>query len=227
MDYKEFTNSTINRLEQPAFDAIKNVLVGEYLSFSIIREENITRDILSEKVCDYFEKLEIKTQPSLDKLGIKTKDSFDKQIENYVKTWDSIVSPRIVQTPKPKKKDTAPVITPRARKYYDKACSIKDSRSLSTRNMIDYSRIMICLYMAIVQNGYKPIADFEYSIDRLIPDKVIENLKKHRDDAIPFMKGNKFNTKELYCSDTCFFILVIIMLHVIINDRIEAEVDHE
>ena len=50
MDYKQFVNSTINRLDQPSFDAVKKALVGEYLSFSFINEDDITREILSEKV---------------------------------------------------------------------------------------------------------------------------------------------------------------------------------
>ena len=61
MDYKQFVNSTINRMEQPSFDAVKKALVGEYLSFSIIGEESITREILSEKTCDYFEKFSVTT----------------------------------------------------------------------------------------------------------------------------------------------------------------------
>ena len=68
MDYKQFVNSTINRLDQPSFDAVKKALVGEYLSFSIIGEDSITTEILSEKVCDYFEKFGIKNGFSLDKL---------------------------------------------------------------------------------------------------------------------------------------------------------------
>lgn len=227
MDYKQFVNSTINRMEQPSFDAVKKALVGEYLSFSIIGEESITREILSEKTCDYFEKFGIKNGFSLDKQIDKQIDSqFNIQIDNYIKTWDSIVNQRVRLTPKGKKTAKTDEEKTRARRYYDRAYSIKSTRTLTVRNLIDYSRIMMCLYVAIVENRYKPIEDFDFSIDKLIPEKIVDDLKRYKVERGP-IKSNRFNIEELYCSDTCFFILVIIVLYTILNDRVVGEFENE
>ena len=226
MDYKQLVNSTINRMDQPSFDAVKKALVGEYLSFSIISEYNITREILSEKVCDYFEKFGLKSVLPVEKQVDKQIDSqFNGQIENYLRTWDSIVNPKVRLTPRPRKNGQAPA-EPRARKYYDKAWSIKSSRVLSVRNLIDYSRIMMCLYVAIVENKYKAIEDFDFSIDKLVPDKIIDDLKRYKVEIGP-IRNNRFNLEELYCPDTCFFILVIIVLYTILNDRVVGEFENE
>ena len=90
MDYKQFVKSTINRFETPTYYAVKKALVGEYITFSILNEEDITQEILSEKVCDYFEKLGMKTGLSLDEYIDK---QFNNQIAHYLKTLNSIVEP--------------------------------------------------------------------------------------------------------------------------------------
>ena len=226
MDYKQFVNSTINRMDQSSFDAVKKALVGEYISFSIISEDCITRENLSEKMCDYFEKFGIKNGFSLDKQIDKQIDSqFNSQIEYYLRTWDSIVKPKVLLTPRLKKNEPAPV-EPRARKYYEKAYTIKSSSALSVRNLIDYSRIMMCLYVAIVENKYKAIEDFDFSIDKLVPDKIIDDLKRYKVEIGP-IRNNRFNLEELYCPDTCFFILVIIVLYTILNDRVVGGFENE
>ena len=58
MTYLEFVKATICDLNQSAFEELKKILLGEYISFSIIDHENVTVDILAEKVCDYFNTLE-------------------------------------------------------------------------------------------------------------------------------------------------------------------------
>lgn len=102
MEYSEFVKSTVNTLQPDVFEQIKTVLIPEYLSFSIIPENGITLAILSEKICDYFEKLELKTGKS-----------FDKYVDSYLKDLDSIVERRIEKTPQPKKNDPTPVVVPR------------------------------------------------------------------------------------------------------------------
>ena len=92
MDYSEFVKSTVYSFRSDVFDQIKTVLIPEYLSFSIISEDGITPAILSEKICDYFEKLELKTGKS-----------FDKYVESYLKDLDSIVERRIAKLLSPRK----------------------------------------------------------------------------------------------------------------------------
>ena len=84
----------------------------------------------------------------------------------------------------------------------------------------------MCLYVAIVENKYKAIEDFDFSIDKLIPDKIIDDLKRYKVEIGP-IRNNRFNLEELYCPDTCFFILVIIVLYTILNDRVVGEFENE
>jgi len=217
MDCKEFMNSTITIMNQDTFETLRDTLVGEYLSFSIISPEDVDQDILAEKLCDYFEKLELKTFKS-----------FDKQIESYIKDIDSIIADRIAKTPKPKKKVAVPVVDSRARKYYNKAISTKNVRNLSVGNLVDYTRIMMGLYMAIINNQFKGITDLNYSLECLDPNMILEAMKNETDSiAIKLGKKNRFDIKELYCSDTGTFILTIILLYRIINNRVQGEYGNE
>ena len=213
MDYCEFIKSTVNTLKPNMYEQINQILIPEYLSFSIIPEEEITLGILSEKLCDYFEKLDLKTGKS-----------FDKYVESYLKDLDSIVERRIEKTPQPKKNDPTPVIVPRARKYYEKAVSLKKTRTLSTSNLVDYTRIMLCLYTAIINNGFKEIGNFDFSSDCLNPLDIIDAMKN---EQVKIGKKSKFDIKELYCSDTCTFILTIVIIYKIINDRVQEESENE
>lgn len=134
MNYSEFVKSTVCTLEPDIYQLLQKTLVGEYLSFSIISDSEITQDILAEKICDYFDKLELKTGKN-----------FEKFINAYMDNIEVLVDQYVVKTPQSKKKDADPVIVPRARKYLEKAQSIRKVRSLSVRNLIDFTRITMCL----------------------------------------------------------------------------------
>ena len=217
MDYKEFVESTVNNMQPDVFEQIKTVLIPEYLSFSIIPEDGITPAILSEKLCDYFEKLELKAGKS-----------FDKYVESYLKDLDSIIERRIKKTPQPKKNDPSPVIVPRARKYYEKAVSLKKARTLATGVLVDYTRIMLCLYSAIIKSGFKEISNFDFSSDCINPLNIITAMKNEQVPvAIKIGKKQKFDIKDLYCSDTCTFMLAIVLAYKILNDRVQEESEHE
>ncbi len=217
MEYSEFVKSTLNTLQPDVFEQIKTVLIPEYLSFSIIPEDGITLAILSEKICDYFEKLELKTGKS-----------FDKYVESYLKDLDSIVERRIAKTPQPKKNDPTPVVIPRARKYYEKAVSLKKARTLATGVLVDYTRIMLCLYTAIIKSGFKEIGNFDFSSDCINPLDITTAMKNEQEPvAIKIGKKQKFDIKDLYCSDTCTFMLTIVLAYKILNDRVQEESEHE
>lgn len=217
MDYSEFVKSTVYSFQSDVFDQIKTVLIPEYLSFSIISEDGITPAILSEKICDYFEKLELKTGKS-----------FDKYVESYLKDLDSIVERRIAKTPQPKKNDPTPVVIPRARKYYEKAVSLKKARTLATGVLVDYTRIMLCLYTAIIKSGFKEIGNFDFSSACINPLDIIAAMKNEQEPvAIKIGKKQKFDIKDLYCSDTCTFMLTIVLAYKILNDRVQEESEHE
>lgn len=217
MDYSEFVKTTVYSFQSDVFDQIKAVLIPEYLSFSIIPEDGITPAILSEKLCDYFEKLELKTGKS-----------FDKYVASYLKDLDSIIERRIQKTPQQKKNDPIPVVVPRSRMYYEKAVSLKKARTLATGVLVDYTRIMLCLYTAIIKSGFKEISNFDFSSDCINPLDIIAAMKNEQEPvAIKIGKKQKFDIKDLYCSDTCTFMLTIILAYKILNDRVQEESEHE
>lgn len=209
MDYKEFVRETVLGFDSEHFNSVKEALLEDHLSFSIIPKDEITKEVLAEKLCDYFEKLEIKTGRS-----------FDRHIDLYTDNLDDIVERRLTWTSKPKKNDDTPVEVPRTRKFYDKVRYIKDLKDVSMEQLIDYSRIMLCLYMSIINNKYKHIADFNYEKDFLDLDAIIASMKRekeHNSLSISKSKKAKFEIKDPYCSDTCTFILVIILTHKILQ----------
>lgn len=149
---------------------------------------------------------------------LKSGKNFDKLIESYTKGIDYVVSNKIAKPTQSKKNKSVQEDIPRARKYYEKALTIKNSRNLSTRNLIDYSRLIFCLYMEIIKNNYSVIDNFDFSANVLKPDVIINGMKMKEDFRI--VKKKYFNIKELYSIDTCTFIIAIIILHTIINERI-------
>ena len=92
MEYIDFVVETLGGFDDYTFEMLKKALVGEYLSFSVINEDKVSKEVLSEKVCDYFEKV-----------TIKTGKSFDKLIEAYTKGIDYVVGNKIAKVPKAKK----------------------------------------------------------------------------------------------------------------------------
>ena len=217
MEYKEFIKETVCKFDEEVYKIAKQLLIGEFLDFYIIDNVDINLEILAEKICDYFLTLEIKTGKS-----------FDKQVESYMNDLDSIVSPFIAKTPQNKKKDNDAVSIPRARKYYEKAITNKGGKGLTIRKILDYSRIMMCLYMEIINEEYKPINNFNLSIECLEPHKIINSMRNEEISIVlPPTKRKRFDTKELFCSDTCTLILAVIAVCTVINENIRGEYTNE
>ena len=215
MKYKNLVRATICELSEPAFEELKQLLLGEFLSFSIIDHKDVTRDILAEKVCDYFGTLEIKTGKT-----------FHKHVESYLDDLDSIVGPHIAKQPQAKKGGRAPAV-PRARRYYDKALAIKEGKDLSLTHLTDYSRFMLCLYAAALKSEGKPIDNFNYAADCLSPTDIVNALKREEITVVfPPSKKKRFDTKDLYSGDVCTLILSILILCSIANGTERGDVDH-
>ena len=200
-------------MEPESFELLKSTLVGEYFSFYVVEETSITKEILAEKACDYFEKLEIKTGKS-----------FDKHIDSYVSALDDIVGPHIAKAPQTKKKGSEPIAVPRARKYYEKALFIKNARVLSAQKLLDYTRIMMCLYAAIINNGGKEITNLDFSVQSLNAEALVGSMKNEQESIAGVLaKKNRFNTKELYSSDSCTFVMAIMLLHKITGNVVQGD----
>lgn len=216
MTYLDFVKQTICDLDQPVFEEFKQILLGEYISFSIIAPEDVTLNILAEKICDYFNTLEVKTGRP-----------FDRRIEALMKDLDTIVGPSIAKTYQTKTGDSTTTVEPRSRKYYEKALSIKGVKNPSITEIIDYTRIMMCLYTEIIKNTAEPIINFDYSAFCLIPEKLIDSLL-NKDGSTPIPRTmKKFDTKDPYGSDRCTLILLSILLCSIVNGRVEGDSDYE
>ena len=140
MDIKEFVDSTVKKLDAKNLERLKEKLIGEYLKFSFVDESKISQDIFCEKLVDYFEKIEIKTG-----------DDFARILTKYVSSLDEVVKRYIPQEPPAKNGEPVPPM-PRSIKYYKHAVEIKGSRNLTMKQVADYSRIMMSLYMGAINS---------------------------------------------------------------------------
>lgn len=211
MDYIEFVKSTVLELESESYEKLLNSLIGEYIHFSILKEDDLSKEILSEKLCDYFEKLELKTN----------KD-FEAHLETYIENLNSLVENRI-ERPAKTKKDEPPKPKSRALKYYEKVISIKNNRNVTTVQLLDYTRIIMCLYIAIIDEDKKVINDFNYSLSCIDLDRIITSMKK---ETTSIIKKPKFKIKDLYCTDTFTFIVLIILIYSILDNKVMGEYYH-
>ena len=106
--------------------------------------------------------------------------------------------------------------------------AIKGVKKPSLPQMIDYSRIMMCLYAAAIQNEGKPIDNFNYAAECLLPANIVDALKNEKVSiAFPPFKKKRFDAKALYGDDMCTLILSILILCSIISEEVEGETDHE
>lgn len=209
MQRKEFLEKTVIQLDDDLFGEFKKLIVGEYISFSFIKKESITKETLAEKLFDYFDKK-------------KGKETFDSLLKKYISDLDSsdldsMVKDKIVNAPKANQENPTPTI-PRSWKYYVAITERKDI--ISIKNMTDYSRIMMCLLMAIINNNNKEIDDFEYSTQCLDIKKLINTITTENK-----VKKSKKGWFSFYDDtfDTCSIIILIIMFCYIKNNEIVGE----
>ena len=200
---------TVSYLDEIMFDDFRNILIDEYIPLTVLKKDKVSPDILCEKLCDWFEKVQIKNGKH-----------FDQLLEKYASDLDSIVVYRIA---KEEKKKGAPVFVPRARKYYDKAVSLKKSCG-TKQGLIDYSRIMLCLYSEIIKGKYKLIKDFDYSTGSLKLFDILTSMRNEKGDiALGIGRKSKFDTKDLYGLDRCSFVLTIMAFYYIKSREVERE----
>ncbi len=209
MEIRHFIENTICKLDAYAFGVLKETLVGAYLTFSFLDTEEVNKRVFAEKLDDYFTAVEIRTGRD-----------FDKQIESYMNDLDAITGSRITRAPQAKKGDENPAVVPRSRKYYDKAVSIKRSKNLTVSSLLDYSRIMLCLYTASMLNDDKTVDNFDLSLNCLDPDRILAHMKlEEAQILIPPSRRKRFDLKDRYNSDACTIVITAIALSLLINGR--------
>lgn len=202
MSAKEFVEKTILHLSSDVFCELKETLFEDYIPFQILKKENISRDIFAEKLCDYFKKVELKKDTS-----------FENIVEKYMSDIELVVSLKIAETPD-NKKGEPPHPVPRARKYYAKAIQIKKANKSTKQGLTDYTRLMLCLYMSIINSNFAKIENFDYSIESLNISKIIDALRNEKNI---WGKKSRFDTADPYDKDRCTFVLLIIMFYYIKN----------
>lgn len=210
MNATDFIKDSILKLNSESFRELERHLIGEYISFAFLDEDEININNLSEKLYDYFEKI-----------VLKNTDSFEIIIKKYINNWDEMVGKYIAKEHATKKNET-PLPLPRSRRYYNFAMEIRRSRSITMRQLVDYSRIMMCLYTSVIDNNNSIISDFDYSVNFMPLDRMIASMKAEKSNAIMFKKKMLFDIQDLYSSDTSTLIITMIMYYCIENSRIQG-----
>ena len=217
MDIKEFIDSTVMNLDATNLEQLKEKLIGEYLRFSFIDENEVPSEAFCEKLADHFEKTEIKTG-----------DDFAKILAKYVANIDEVVKRYVPKEPSAKKGEPTPPM-PRSLKYYKLAMDIKSSRNLTIKQLADYSRIMMSLYMGAINADMKTVDKYEFPTNKLDLGKIISALKAEKPviglnvGKLAIGKKVMFNLEDLYCADTATFVITMIMFCYIKNNEMEGE----
>ena len=201
MEQNEFIETTVLRLEDSSFEEVKNFIIDEkYICFEFIKTEAVTKEILSEKLNDYFK-------------SVDSNKAFDKIIKKYFDCLDSVVEDRIEKAPKKNKKISEQPKPSRARKYYD----YLNKDDLSFNNIIDYSRIMLCLYSEIINNNMNTIKNFNYSFDCVNLKNIIESMKNEQ-TVIGVIKKPRFDWENQNTKTN--LLLLILIYYYLKNNRV-------
>ena len=140
--------------------------------------------------------------------------------EAYLNDMDAIIGHRVAKTPQPKKGDEAAPVTPRARKYYDHALKIKAGKDISVTALLDYARIMLCLYTASMNAEDKGIENLDLSLKCIDPNKILSHMKQEEVQILfPPGKRKRFELKEKYGADACTMVMTAVVLCALINER--------
>lgn len=207
---KQFIEETIFTMSESSIGTLKTRLIGPYLSCSFLDDNDISTTILAEKLCDYFEKVEL----NMD-------DDFDKAISKYMSYWDDLVDARIPKEPQAKKGSPAPEM-PRPRKYYNLAIEHKNAENMTMTDIVDFSRIMMCLQTAVLQlsgnDKSETISDFDFSTKGFDLDAILASLKESlaEDKKPPIVPGflkKVINPSQsgIYTFNTCTEIITVMM----------------
>ena len=220
MDYREIIKECVIELESKSFLYLKDTLVVDYLDFRFIQDSSITREILAEKITDYIEKVELKNNKK-----------FEKLLEFYCNHLENYVAKRVPEKTTGRNKETASVIVPRSRRYFEKAKQLRTLKFTNVRQIIDYNRILMCLLVEIIKNDNKEVANFDFSTSCLDETLIIPCIEKILEEDL-FSIFNKKSQgiimdKGFYSFEVCSLILSIIFLNKIKDARIIGEYSNE
>ena len=220
MDYRELLKECVIELESKSFLYLKDTLIADIFDFKFIQDGSITREILAEKITDYIEKIELKNNKK-----------FEKILEFYCNHLENYVAKRVPEKTTGRNKETASVIVPRSRRYFEKAKQLRTLKFTNVRQIIDYNRILMCLLVEIIKNDNKEVANFDFSTRCLDEMLIIPCIEKILEEDL-FSIFNKKSQgiimdKGFYSFEVCSLILSIIFLNKIKDARIIGEYNNE
>lgn len=190
MKPREFVESTWLDYSDVTSDCVLMDL-NAYIKFQFI--DHITKELMAEKLYDHFRMVELKNNCD-----------FNKLVMSYYKSINEILGSQIATS----KQKT------RAQKYYEKAVSISKSKKVNFQDLIDYTRIMMCLYMTVTKNQSKLITDFDLSKECLDMDTILTFIRR---ETVPTLGINKhkprFDFHNPYSMDSCILLILTLVLY--------------
>ena len=190
MEVRELIENTWLEFDDVTRDCVLLDL-NNFIEFKSMKEPS--REGIAEKLYDHFEKVEL-----------KNKANFNKLVKWYFKKINEILEYRI-ENAEPKT---------HAQKYYERAISISKSKQVSFQDVVDYTRIMMTLYMEAIKNQTESIFDFNLSKDWLDLDCILTCI---REETIPLEGLNRriycFDTTDLYGYDSNILLILTLLLY--------------
>ena len=220
MDCREIIKECVIELESKSFLYLKDTLIADYFDFKFIQDGSITREILAEKITDYFEKVELKNNKN-----------FEKILEFYCNHLENYVAKKVPEKTTRKNKDTTSVIVPRTKRYFEKAKQLRASKFNNVIQIIDYNRILMCLLVEIVKQNNKEVTNFDFSTRCLDETLIIPCMESILEEDLFSIFNKKsqgiIKDKGFYSFEVCSLILSIIFLNKIKDARIIGEYSNE
>ena len=209
MTAKELLDLSLGELDDSAIVFLKDKLVGDYLDFSYVDPESFDRAVFMEKLCDYLEKVELKTG-----------DSINVILQKYMSGMKNLAGKRVAREVRVKKGEPHKPV-PRAREYYEKARDIRYSKDPSFEQRIEFVKIILCLYMSEINEKNYMIFDFDDSVESINIDRILLSMKS---EVVEGRVGRKkmFDLTSKYGIDMCTLILTIIFYVYMINHKTET-----
>lgn len=207
MTVKEFLEFILKDMDESTYEELRDKLTDGYLQYSYVEKTDISKGFLLEKLHDYFDKVELKND-----------DRIQVMLSKYMSSWKNLVIRRII---KEEKDDQGNKVPTRAKRYYDLACEIRYSKDISLDQRVDFARIMLCLYMAEI-NEKNGIDNFDYSVDAINIDRILKSLKSEETEG-KIGRRKLLNLSSKYGTDTCTMVLTILFYYYIKNNALRGE----
>lgn len=204
MNSIDFINQTVYVYNEDCIHNLKEKFIGKYIFFNIINERDVSKKIFSEKVVDYIEKIELKTG-----------DLFSIHLKKYIDNLNSLVKNYLIEGS-------------RAKRYFNYACQKIDIEEIDLEKIVDFTRIILCLYSKIIEEGYSDIDNFDFAINSIDLNMILSAMEDEKIPEVDFVVFNlgtkkKFDFDDIYSSDALTFTLIIILYYYLVNFKARGE----